>query len=106
MAYTFSNFLRVCIFNLDLCVCLRVPQASAVFDAKRKLASVKKAEEKAVSADDLIRFAHRISASGAVAAPPTWAPGQCHGLVGYLLPIVIDCVNECANHLIYYVVKI
>ncbi|XP_067948778.1 mediator of RNA polymerase II transcription subunit 4-like [Watersipora subatra] len=50
--------------------------ASAVFDAKKKLASIKKAEEKAVSADDLIRFAHRISASGAVAAPPTWVPGD------------------------------
>ncbi|KAF6040002.1 MED4 [Bugula neritina] len=50
--------------------------ASSVFDAKKKLASIKKAEEKAVTAEDLIRFAHRISSSGAVAAPPTWAPGD------------------------------
>ena len=47
-----------------------------MYEAKKKLASVNKAEEKAVSADDLIRFAHRISASGAVAAPSTWVPGM------------------------------
>ena len=39
-----------------------------MYEAKKKLTSINKAEEKAVSADDLIRFAHRISASGAVAA--------------------------------------
>ena len=47
-----------------------------MYEAKKKLASINKAEEKAVSADDLIRFAHRISASGAVAAPSTWVPGM------------------------------
>ena len=47
-----------------------------MYEAKKKLASINKAEEKAVSADDLIRFAHRISASGTVAAPSTWVPGM------------------------------
>jgi len=51
-------------------------QASAVFEAKKKLESIRRAEKKAVTTEELIRFAHRISASGAVAAPPTWAPGE------------------------------
>ena len=59
-----------------------------MFDAKKKLASITKAEEKAVSADDLIRFAHRISASGAVAAPPTWVPGEPPHPHPYLLFII------------------
>lgn len=51
-------------------------QSSAVFEAEKKLASIKRAEDNAVTAEELIRFAHRISASGAVAAPPTWVPGR------------------------------
>lgn len=50
-------------------------QAGAVFEAKKKLSSIKKAEDNAVTTEELIRFAHRISASYAVAAPPTWTPG-------------------------------
>lgn len=51
-------------------------QAAAVFEAKKKLTSINKAEDNAVTTEELIRFAHRISASYAVAAPPTWAPGM------------------------------
>lgn len=58
-----------------------------MFEAKKKLESIKKAEERAVTAEELIRFAHRISASGAVAAPPTWAPGKQYALRLYVIVV-------------------
>ena len=50
-------------------------QSTAIFQAKQKLESINKANEKRISSEDLIKFAHRISASNAVEAPPTWQPG-------------------------------
>ncbi|KAL4220186.1 Mediator of RNA polymerase II transcription subunit 4 [Mactra antiquata] len=49
---------------------------TAIFQAKQKLDSIKQASEKKISSEELIKFAHRISASNAVEAPPTWAPGD------------------------------
>ncbi|RUS75851.1 hypothetical protein EGW08_016372 [Elysia chlorotica] len=50
--------------------------ATAVYQAKQKLAAVRQAQANKVSSEELIKYAHRISASNAVAAPPTWAPGD------------------------------
>ncbi|GFO09563.1 mediator of RNA polymerase ii transcription subunit 4 [Plakobranchus ocellatus] len=50
--------------------------ATAVYQAKQKLAAVRQAQANKVSCEELIKYAHRISASNAVAAPPTWGPGD------------------------------
>ncbi|ESP04868.1 hypothetical protein LOTGIDRAFT_109428 [Lottia gigantea] len=50
--------------------------STAVYQAKQKLESIAQANNKRTSSEDLIKFAHRISASNAVAAPVTWAPGD------------------------------
>ncbi|XP_059174999.1 mediator of RNA polymerase II transcription subunit 4-like [Physella acuta] len=50
--------------------------ATAVYQAKQKLAAVRQAQQNKISSEDLIKYAHRISASNAVAAPPTWSPGD------------------------------
>ncbi|RZF43768.1 hypothetical protein LSTR_LSTR009191 [Laodelphax striatellus] len=50
--------------------------ATAIFQAKQKLQSISRANKKPVSSEDLIKFAHRISASNAVCAPLTWQPGD------------------------------
>lgn len=50
--------------------------ATAVYQAKQKLAAVRQAQANKVSSEELIKYAHRISASNAVAAPPTWGPGD------------------------------
>jgi len=50
--------------------------ATAIFQAKQKLQSINKASRRPVSSEDLIKFAHRISASNAVCAPLTWQPGD------------------------------
>lgn len=50
--------------------------ATAIFQAKQKLASIAKANKKPVMSEELIKFAHRISASNAVCAPLTWQQGD------------------------------
>nr|CAG4652180.1 EOG090X0DX5 [Triops cancriformis] len=50
--------------------------ATAVYQAKQKLLSIHRANKRPVSSEDLIRFAHRISASNAVCAPLTWQQGD------------------------------
>nr|XP_044995149.1 mediator of RNA polymerase II transcription subunit 4-like [Jaculus jaculus] len=51
-------------------------QATAVYQAKEKLKSIEKARKGAISSEELIKYAHRISASNAVCAPLTWVPGD------------------------------
>jgi len=51
-------------------------QATAVFQAKQKLNSVGKASGGKISSEELIKYAHKISASNAVAAPPGWSVGN------------------------------
>lgn len=50
--------------------------ATAVYQAKQKLQCIAKGNEKNVSVDDLIKYAHRISCSYAVAAPHNWMQGD------------------------------
>ncbi|XP_074658071.1 mediator of RNA polymerase II transcription subunit 4-like [Tubulanus polymorphus] len=50
--------------------------ATAIYQAKQKLSSIQLANQKAVQSEELIKYAHRISANNSVAAPPTWAPGD------------------------------
>ncbi|GFR76708.1 mediator of RNA polymerase II transcription subunit 4 [Elysia marginata] len=50
--------------------------ATAVYQAKQKLSAVRQAQANKVSSEELIKYAHRISASNAVSAPPTWGPGD------------------------------
>nr|CAG4641216.1 EOG090X0DX5 [Eulimnadia texana] len=50
--------------------------ATAIFQAKQKLQSISKANRKPVSSEELIKFAHRISASNAICAPLTWQQGD------------------------------
>lgn len=51
-------------------------QATAIFQAKQKLQSIAKANAKPVNSEELIKFAHRISASNAVCAPLNWQQGD------------------------------
>ena len=48
--------------------------SNTIYLAKQKLESVSKA--KPVLSEDLIKYAHKISASNAVAAPPNWQQGD------------------------------
>ncbi|XP_067010315.1 mediator of RNA polymerase II transcription subunit 4 [Anabrus simplex] len=50
--------------------------ATAIFQAKQKLQSIARANKRPVTSEDLIKFAHRISASNAVCAPLTWQQGD------------------------------
>ncbi|XP_049939379.1 mediator of RNA polymerase II transcription subunit 4 [Schistocerca serialis cubense] len=50
--------------------------ATAIFQAKQKLQSIARANKRPVPSEDLIKFAHRISASNAVCAPLTWQQGD------------------------------
>ena len=56
-------------------------QSTAIYQAKQKLSSIGQANNRRISSEELIKFAHRISASNAVAAPPTWAPGNTENLL-------------------------
>lgn len=51
-------------------------QATAIYQAKQKLQSISRANKRPVPSEDLIKFAHRISASNAVYAPLTWQQGD------------------------------
>lgn len=50
--------------------------STAIYQGKQKLKAVNQANEHSTSSEEIIKFAHRISASNAVAAPVTWAPGD------------------------------
>ncbi|KAK7090968.1 mediator of RNA polymerase II transcription subunit 4-like [Littorina saxatilis] len=50
--------------------------ATAIYQAKQKMQAVKQANDHSTSSEEIIKFAHRISASNAVAAPVMWGPGD------------------------------
>ncbi|KAF5300064.1 hypothetical protein FQA39_LY11256 [Lamprigera yunnana] len=50
--------------------------STAIYQANQKLQSIHRANKKPVSSEELIKFAHRISASNAVCAPLTWQQGD------------------------------
>ncbi|CAG9787207.1 unnamed protein product [Diatraea saccharalis] len=50
--------------------------ATSLYQARQKLASIVKSRKRPVSSEELIKFAHRISASNAVSAPLSWQPGD------------------------------
>jgi mediator of RNA polymerase II transcription subunit 4 len=50
--------------------------STAIFQAKQKLASIAKANEKPINSEELIKYSYRISASHAVSAPITWQHGD------------------------------
>lgn len=50
--------------------------STAIYQANLKLQSISKANKRPVSSEELIKFAHRISASNAVCAPLTWQQGD------------------------------
>lgn len=50
--------------------------STALFQARQKLASIAKAKKRPVPSEELIKFAHRISASHAICAPLTWQQGD------------------------------
>ncbi|KAK0089812.1 hypothetical protein PV325_005119 [Microctonus aethiopoides] len=50
--------------------------ATAIYQAKQKLQSIARANKKSVPSEELIKFAHKISASNAICAPLTWQQGD------------------------------
>lgn len=50
--------------------------STALFQARQKLASIAKAKKRPVPSEELIKFAHRISASHAISSPLTWQQGD------------------------------
>ncbi|KAG4075725.1 hypothetical protein HA402_003550 [Bradysia odoriphaga] len=50
--------------------------STAIFQAKQKLASIEKANKRPVSSEELIKYAHKVSASNAICAPLTWQQGD------------------------------
>ncbi|CAL7934822.1 unnamed protein product [Xylocopa violacea] len=50
--------------------------ATAIYQAKQKLQSIDRANKRPVPSEELIKYAHRISASNAICAPLTWQQGD------------------------------
>ncbi len=50
--------------------------AASIYQAKQKLRAVDRAKDSPVSSEELIKYAHRISASNAVCAPLNWQQGD------------------------------
>ncbi|KAL7290128.1 hypothetical protein TKK_0015847 [Trichogramma kaykai] len=50
--------------------------ATSIFQARQKLQSIAKANKRPVPSEELIKYAHRISASNAVCAPLSWQQGD------------------------------
>ncbi|XP_032218682.2 mediator of RNA polymerase II transcription subunit 4 isoform X1 [Nematostella vectensis] len=50
--------------------------SQALFQAKKKLTAIEKANKGSVSSEELIKYAHQISSSNAVEAPTTWMAGD------------------------------
>lgn len=49
---------------------------TALFQARQKLDSIQKANKRPIPSEDLIKFAHRISASNAICSPFNWIQGD------------------------------
>ena len=54
-----------------------------MFQARQKLTSVSQANSGKISSEELIKYAHKISASNAVAAPPGWTIGNDQFLMDF-----------------------
>uniref|UniRef100_A0A8C7NM00 Mediator of RNA polymerase II transcription subunit 4 n=1 Tax=Oncorhynchus mykiss TaxID=8022 RepID=A0A8C7NM00_ONCMY len=78
--------------------------ATAVYQAKEKLKSIDKAKKGSISSEEIIKYAHRISASNAVCAPLNWVPGDPRrpyptdlemrsGLLGHMSNLPTNGVN-------------
>lgn len=50
--------------------------STALFQARQKLASINRANKRPVSSEELIKFAHRISATHSICAPLQWQQGD------------------------------
>ncbi|XP_071839494.1 mediator of RNA polymerase II transcription subunit 4-like [Apostichopus japonicus] len=50
--------------------------STALYQAKEKLKAIDRANKGALSVEQLIKYAHRISATNSVAAPQTWTAGD------------------------------
>lgn len=50
--------------------------ATAIYQAKQKLQSIARANKRPVPSEELIKYAHRISATNAICAPLTWQQGD------------------------------
>jgi mediator of RNA polymerase II transcription subunit 4 len=50
--------------------------ATSIYQAKQKLSLISKANDRVLSSEELIKYAHKISASHAVAAPYNWEVGD------------------------------
>ncbi|XP_037542566.1 mediator of RNA polymerase II transcription subunit 4 [Nematolebias whitei] len=79
--------------------------ATAVYQAKEKLKTIEKARKGSISSEEIIKYAHRISASNAVCAPLNWVPGDQRrpyptdlemrsGMLGHMANLPSNGVNE------------
>lgn len=50
--------------------------ATAIYQAKQKLTLINRANERPLSSEEVIKYAHRISSSHAIAAPHNWEQGD------------------------------
>lgn len=50
--------------------------ATAIYQAKQKLQSIARANKRPVASEELIKYAHRISATNAICAPLSWQQGD------------------------------
>lgn len=50
--------------------------STALFQARQKLASINRANKRPVASEELIKFAHRISATNSICAPLQWQQGD------------------------------
>lgn len=50
--------------------------STIVYEAGQKLKSIEQASKRKVSSEELIKYAHKISASNCVNSPPNWMPGD------------------------------
>lgn len=50
--------------------------STALFQARQKLTSIARANKRPVASEELIKYAHRISASNAICAPLSWTQGD------------------------------
>ena len=48
----------------------------ALYEARQKLENITRANKRPVNSEELIRYAHRISSTYAVAAPTSWQQGD------------------------------
>lgn len=72
-------------------------QATTIYHAKELLKKMERAQAKPVGSEDLVKYAHKISASCSTVAPLNWSPGDPRRPYPQDIEMKLGWLGQCSN---------